>query len=91
MEDNALYVGPIGQRGSGAVLNTPLLALDIDALDLNLARMQLVGSSLGSFLAATMIDDADVGGVLWFGAVSIGVAILLLVVSVARGRGSAAI
>jgi DHA1 family inner membrane transport protein len=56
-----------------------------------IAGAQLVGSSLGPFLAATMIDDADVGGVLWFGAAAIGVAMLLLAVGVVRGRGPTAI
>jgi D-serine deaminase-like pyridoxal phosphate-dependent protein len=39
MDDIALHGGLIGQQGSRAALNTPVLVLDRDALDRNIARM----------------------------------------------------
>ena len=39
MDDAGLHAGLIGQQGSRAALNTPVLVLDVDALDRNIARM----------------------------------------------------
>ena len=39
MDDLALHEALIGQRGSRASLNTPVLVLDADALDRNIATM----------------------------------------------------
>jgi 3-hydroxy-D-aspartate aldolase len=40
MDDHALHDHLIGQQGSRAALNTPVLVLDIDRLDRNIAAMQ---------------------------------------------------
>ena len=40
MDDIALHARLIGQQGSRAGLNTPVLVLDVDALDRNIAAMQ---------------------------------------------------
>ena len=40
MDDVTLHGGLIGQQGSRAALNTPVLVLDIAALDRNIAKMQ---------------------------------------------------
>ena len=45
MNDRELHAHLIGQQGSRAALNTPVLVLDVDALDRNIAAMaKLVGS-----------------------------------------------
>ncbi len=40
MDDRALHAHLIGQQGSHAALNTPVLVLDVEALDRNIAAMQ---------------------------------------------------
>ena len=40
MDDRELHAHLIGQQGSRAALNTPVLVLDLDALDRNIAAMQ---------------------------------------------------
>jgi uncharacterized membrane protein YhdT len=44
---------------------------------------QLAGASLGPFLAAKLVSDANVGGVLWFGAGALALALVLTVCAVA--------
>lgn len=45
---------------------------------------QLVGASLGPFVAAKLVSDADVDGVLWFGAAALAGALLLIAAALAR-------
>ncbi|QMW24182.1 DSD1 family PLP-dependent enzyme [Sandaracinobacteroides saxicola] len=47
MDDIALHRGLIGQQGSRAALNTPLLVLDLDRLDRNIAAMQALAAAAG--------------------------------------------
>lgn len=47
MDDRALHAHLIGQQGSRAALNTPVLVLDLDALDRNIAAMARVMAEHG--------------------------------------------
>ena len=47
MDDLELHAHLIGQQGSRAALNTPVLVLDVDALDRNIARMQQLAAASG--------------------------------------------
>ena len=47
MDDCTLHAHLIGQQGSRDALNTPVLVLDIDALDRNIARMAALAASHG--------------------------------------------
>ena len=47
---------------------------------------QLVGSSMGPFVAAMLIGEDDLGAVLWFGGICILIAILLLVIAAKSPR-----
>jgi 3-hydroxy-D-aspartate aldolase len=47
MDDRTLHAHLIGQQGSRDSLNTPVLVLDIDALDRNIARMAALAASHG--------------------------------------------
>jgi D-serine deaminase-like pyridoxal phosphate-dependent protein len=47
MDDYALHASLIGQQGSRAALNTPVLVLDRDALDRNIAAMAALASARG--------------------------------------------
>ena len=50
---------------------------------------QLVGASLGPFLAAKLVSDADVDGVLWFGVAALAISLVLAVAAVAGKRALA--
>ena len=47
MDDYALHAPLIGQQGSRAALNTPVLVLDRDALDRNIATMAALAKARG--------------------------------------------
>lgn len=47
MDDRTLHAHLIGQQGSRDSLNTPVLVLDVDALDRNIARMAALAASHG--------------------------------------------
>jgi 3-hydroxy-D-aspartate aldolase len=47
MNDLELHAHLIGQQGSRAALNTPVLVLDVDALDRNIATMQRLATAGG--------------------------------------------
>ena len=47
MDDMALHAHLIGQQGSRSALNTPVLVLDIDKLDRNIATMQSLATARG--------------------------------------------
>lgn len=47
MDDLELHSHLIGQQGSRSALNTPVLVLDVDALDRNIARMQQLAAASG--------------------------------------------
>ena len=47
MDDRALHGHLIGQQGSRDALNTPVLVLDVDALDRNIARMAALAAAHG--------------------------------------------
>lgn len=47
MDDFQLHAALIGQQGSRAALNTPVLVLDRDALDRNIAKLQALCSAAG--------------------------------------------
>ncbi len=47
MDDMALHASLIGQQGSRAALNTPVLVLDRDALDRNIATMAALAKARG--------------------------------------------
>ena len=47
MDDRELHAGLIGQQGSRAALNTPVLVLDIEALDRNIAAMAALAAERG--------------------------------------------
>ncbi len=47
MDDRTLHAHLIGQQGSRDSLNTPVLVLDIDALDRNIARMAVLTAGHG--------------------------------------------
>jgi len=47
MDDYALHASLIGQQGSRAALNTPVLVLDRDALDRNIATMAALAKARG--------------------------------------------
>jgi 3-hydroxy-D-aspartate aldolase len=47
MDDLSLHAHLIGQQGSRSALNTPVLVLDIDKLDRNIATMQALAAARG--------------------------------------------
>ena len=47
MDDLQLHASLVGQRGSRAALNTPVLVLDLDALDRNIAKLQALCDAAG--------------------------------------------
>jgi D-serine deaminase-like pyridoxal phosphate-dependent protein len=47
MDDRELHAHLIGQQGSRAALNTPVLVLDLDRLDRNISAMQQKASARG--------------------------------------------
>jgi D-serine deaminase-like pyridoxal phosphate-dependent protein len=63
MDDLELHAHLIGQQGSRAALNTPVLVLDIEALDRNIARMQQLVASHGVSLRphAKTHKSVDIG------------------------------
>ncbi|MGN6498389.1 MAG: DSD1 family PLP-dependent enzyme [Tsuneonella sp.] len=50
MDDRELHAHLIGQQGSRAALNTPVLVLDLDRLDRNIAAMQAKAAGSGAAL-----------------------------------------
>ena len=50
MDDRQLHEGLIGQQGSRAALNTPVLVLDVDALDRNIAVLAALAAKHGVVL-----------------------------------------
>ena len=50
MDDRELHTRLIGQQGSRWSLNTPVLVLDLDALDQNIATMAKKAQAVGAAL-----------------------------------------